>query len=203
MKKTRILFCIIIISILIFIIGGTIVNSMQVVSLQTRQQPVIDIVLTKNQSKVDISNFEKDLKAELEKQNIDPEKVNVQEIQTEDFSSNSADAADILNNWGRVGYPGDWHYSGNEVINRENTNDLTGFYYPDNFGFDDIDFSYENMSDNSDDDIMGSMFRFNVNENGTVTTYLLLLNKRDNSGGFNYENGLYKITNNQFSNIFM
>ena len=199
MKKTRILFCIIIISILIFIIGGTIVNSMQVVSLQTRQQPVIDIVLTKNQSKVDISNFEKDLKAELEKQNIDPEKVNVQEIQTEDFSSNSADAADILNNWGRVGYPGDWHYSGNEVINRENTNDLTGFYYPDNFGFDDIDFSYENMSDNSDDDIMGSMFRFNVNENGTVTTYLLLLNKRDNSGGFNYENGLYKITNNQFS----
>ena len=117
MKKIKSFLYIMLIIIIIGIMGGTIVNSMQLVDLQTRQQPTINIVLTKNKSNVDISNFEKDLKAELENQNVNPNRVNVQEIETENFSSNAADAADILSKWGRVGLAGNWYYSGNEVIN--------------------------------------------------------------------------------------
>lgn len=185
--------------ILLLVIFNSFSKSAQNVSLEAQQQAYIDIVVSKSHSIVDVSHFEQDLKAELEKQGVNTQYVSVQKIDTESFSSNSADAAEILNGWGREGWPGQWYYEDNQVINAENTDDLTGFYYPDNFSYDDIDYQYENMSDNGDDDIMGCMFRFNKNADGTVTTYLLLMNKRDANGAFEHDDGLYKIVNKPFA----
>ncbi len=198
-NKKKELMTIGILVIVLLVIFNSFSNSAQTVSLEAQQQAYIDIVISKSHSIVDVSHFEQDLKAELEKQGVNTQYVSVQKIDTESFSSNSADAAEILNGWGREGWPGQWYYEDNQVINAENTDDLTGFYYPDNFSYDDIDYQYENMSDNGDDDIMGCMFRFNKNTDGTVTTYLLLMNKRDNNGAFEHDDGLYKIVNKPFA----
>lgn len=108
----------------------------------------------------------------------------------------------IFNTWGRIGYTGKWSYNSNTktIINAENTNNFTGFYYPNNV-YEEIELSYNNTTTDGDDDMMGAMIRFNKNSNGTVTTYLFALDRHDNGGGIGKGayNGLLKITNKGFA----
>lgn len=163
----------------------------------------LEVALSKYRSSMDTTNFKEDVYQELENMGINRNLVTFHDIERQEVNSNATDAATIFNTWGRVGWTGQWSYNQNEgtVINAQNTDNYTGFYDPNCFEYSDITMLYDNTTTDSDDDVMGAMVRFNVNPNGTVTTYVFALDRHDyNSGiGNGQYNGLLKITNNSFA----
>lgn len=173
------------------------------ISLYLDDPPKVDIQLAVGNSTVDMSSFQEDLCNELKERGVDTSNFNIVATQQKTVSTEMEDAAKIFSSWGRIGWKGQWSYdSKNKVIvNAENTDNYTGFYYPECFDYRDIDFSYENTSADPDDDVMGAMIRFNKNADGSVTTYTFSMDRGDNGGGVSTAEGgggLYKIVNKPF-----
>lgn len=165
--------------------------------------PKVKLIIRNTDTNMDIEKMKQDIKSKLAKDNISAGFMDLALGGEEIVQSNGEDAQTIFNTWGRVGYTGRWYYDANSksIINSENTNNLTGFYYSKTMDYNEIELEYNNTSTNSDDDMMGSMIRFSRNSNGTVNTYLFALVKNDNGGGVASlsNNGLLKITGKSFS----
>ena len=180
------------------------------VSVDVINNPKIDIMVTQKDSDLDMTNFDNDVIARLEDYGIDTTNVRIQTVKRNILSTNSTDASVIFNQWGRIGWAGQWSIvktnNINTIQNAENTDNYTGFYCPDNYEYTDIEMEFDNRTTNADDDFMGCMFRFNLTadstntKNKTCTTYIFALDKHDNGGGISngQYNGLLKITNSTF-----
>lgn len=165
--------------------------------------PQVDIKLAVGDTDINIDAFKEDLIAELESRGIDTSNFHVITTEQTTVSTEMADAGEIFSSWGRIGWTGQWSYdsSTKTITNAENTDNFTGFYYPHSFKYRDIDFSYWNCTTDLDDDYMGAMVRFNVNPDGTVTTYVFSLGRSDNGDGWQnlyHGYGLYKIVQKPF-----
>lgn len=184
------------------------------VSVNVINNPKVDIMVTQKDSELDMTNFDTDVISRLQDYGIDTTNINIQTVKRDIVSTNATDASVIFNKWGRIGFPGQWSIvktnNINTIQNAENTNDYTGFYYPDNYEYRDIVMEFDNRSTDADDDIMGCMIRFNLNNDSTdskaktCTTYVFALDKHDTSGkgiGNGAFNGLLKITNSKFSHV--
>ena len=183
------------------------------ISVDIAEKQKIDLVLTKGESDIDLSTFKDDITNALKDQDIDVSNLNIQTIQTSEVDSNAFDAAEIFNNWGRVGLPGQWYLNTvsdkegitkNALTNPENTNGLTGYYDPNAFNYSKIIFEFDqNAMSYTDDDIMGCFFRFNIDSQKSeddvdkmCTSYAILGVRRDKHYDNHTEyNGLFKITN--------
>lgn len=171
------------------------------------QKYPVDITLAVGDSDLDVSQFEKDLQAKLEEMGI---VVNVNEMNVETKSillvdSNGSEARNIFDNWGRIGYTGQWSFNttyqsqSNVIVNAENTDNLTGFYDPNSMDATDVTFGYTNGTFNSDNDGMGAFIRFNLEASGAVTTYLFILHGDGGHWPTTMPGGLYKISNKGFT----
>lgn len=165
--------------------------------------PKVKLIIRNTDTNMDIEKMKQDIKNKLAKDNISAGFMDLALGGEEIVQSNGEDAQTIFNTWGRVGYTGRWYYDANSksIINSENTDNYTGFYYSKKMDYNEIELEYTNTTTDSDDDMMGSMIRFNRNSNGTVTTYLFALDRHDNGGGISSGayNGLLKITGKSFA----
>lgn len=59
----------------------------QSIKVSVTEAPDVDVVLTKGKTKVDLKNFEKDLKAELSNQNISPDKIHIQALSAQNVQT--------------------------------------------------------------------------------------------------------------------
>ena len=81
------------------------VEANEKITIDLKRNPKIDIVVTANETIVNMTNFKEDLFAELETNHgIDSTNINVETIARAEVSSNAADASTIFNDWGRIGY---------------------------------------------------------------------------------------------------
>lgn len=174
-------------------------NDIQIIA----QMPKVNLIFRNTDTQTDINDMKQKIKDELAKNNISAGLMEVTLGGEELISSSGEDAETIFNTWGRIGYPGQWSYnpSTQSIINAENTGNYTGFYYSKTMNYEDIELEYNNTTTSGDDDMMGCMIRFNVNSNGTVSTYLFALDRHDNGGGISNGayNGLLKITGKSFA----
>lgn len=165
--------------------------------------PRVNLIIRNTDTNMDIEKVKKDIKTKLAKSNISAGFMDIALGGEEIVQSNAEDAKTIFDTWGRVGYTGRWYYDANRkaIINSENTDNYTGFYYSKRMDYNEIELEYTNTTTDGDDDMMGCMIRFNRNSNGTVTTYLFALDRHDNGGGINNGayNGLLKITGKSFA----
>lgn len=96
------------------LMGGNVIPSfaMNEVSVSVSPSPDIDIVLTVGNSVANVSNFEKDIKRELQERGIANTKVNIQAMDTVDISTESEDAYSIFSNWTSFPFnaPQYWRY---------------------------------------------------------------------------------------------
>ncbi len=188
-----------------------VVNAAEKVEVQVKINPKIDIMVTQKDSDLDMTNFDADVIQRLQGYGLDTSNVKIQTVKRSSISTNNADASVIFNNWGRIGYPGQWsvvNVGGTSTIqNAENTANYTGFYYPDSYEYTDMEIEFDNRSTDADDDFMGCMFRFNLTKDSAdsrskeATAYIFALDKHDNGGGITNGsyNGLLKITKKPFA----
>lgn len=168
------------------------------------QMPKVNLIFRNTEQGTNINDMKQKIKDELAKNNISAGLMEVALGGEEVVSSNADDAQTIFNTWGRVGWKGQWSYnaSSKSIINAENTDNYTGFYYSKKMDYNEIELEYNNTTTDGDDDMMGCMIRFNVNSNGTVTTYLFALDRHDTVGkgiSNGAYNGLLKITGKSFA----
>ncbi|MDO4282284.1 MAG: MucBP domain-containing protein [Clostridia bacterium] len=173
------------------------------VTVDVVNNPKIDIMVTQKDSELDMTNFDSDIIARLQDYGLDTSNVQIQTVKRDIISTNATDASVIFDNWGRIGQTGQWSITTvngkNTIQNAENTACLTGFYDPNGFNTTNMTFSFNARSTDSDNDVLGCMFRFNITSEGTsnttkkCTAYVFI-----QDGGEGYPTGLYKLTNYYF-----
>ena len=166
---------------------GFLVYASQTVKLQISQMPNIDIILTRAQTQVDLTEFEKELKEELVAQNvmsqaeIDSGKVNIQAIDTQTVESQETFSweQDVSSSIGSVSFNND----GKDVVMRGNSSNPGKnaiWIIPE--GSQEQEFNFEYNIDYGDSfNAAGMILRVRKNENGTLEGYMLSFN---NSGSF-------------------
>ena len=159
----------------------------QSIKVSVTEAPDVDLVLTKGKTKIDLANFETDLKAELSKQNINPDKVKVQAI--------SAQTVETQNSftWQRDISPSIGSISLNETGNNVNMygnpyNAGTNVMWIEPKDNEEQEFSM-NYSINFGDSFNAAGMLLRVeNDNGILKGYVLSFNNiswRNSSGGNN------------------
>jgi len=176
----------------------------QKIKLLTDEIPKVDIKLAVGDADINIEQFKRDLKEELESRGMKDSSFHLVTTEQKTVSTQMENAEEIFNKWGKIGWPGEWSYDDatKTITNAENTDNFTGFYYPGSFEYRNIDFSFMNGAFDWDDDVMGAMVRFNKNADGTVTTYVFSLDRSDANGGVPQDQGgggFYKIVKKPFS----
>lgn len=78
---------------------------------------------------------------------------------------------------------------------------MTGYYDPDG-NYENIELEFEARTTDWDDDMIGSMVRFNDLGENKYSSYLFLLDRHDNGGGIGNGtyNGINKVVNSAFVN---
>lgn len=97
--------------------------------------------------------------------------------------STTTNVSQIFTNWKSFG-DGNWGYDSrnNWIYNKKNSNYMTGYYEP-NGNYENIELEFEAITTDGDDDMMGSMIRFNELENSKYSSYLFLLDNHDSNEG--------------------
>ena len=194
-KSLKIITILLIVTNIILLGANIYVRASEDVKLSVINKKKLEIVLSKNDSNMDVTNFKDDIYTELENQGVSKDRVIFHDAQRDVVSTEQSDVSTIFNSWGRAGYTGKWSYNASTgiIVNAENTDNLTGFYNNNNFEYQDITLSYDNTSTDSDDDAMGGMVRFNKNSDGTYSSYVFLIDQGGTIG-----TGLYKLQNASF-----
>ena len=151
------------------------------INLNVKSRKKLEVVLSKNESNMDVTNFQNDVYDKLRELNVDTSLVEFHDAQREEVSTTQSDAGTIFRSWGRAGSTGQWSYNNGEIINAENTANMTGFYYPNNYNYQDITLNYESTSTDGDDDAMGGMIRFNKNSDDKFSCYVFLITNSHDS----------------------
>ena len=180
------------------------VKANQEVQVSVTNKPVVDVVLSSKETQLDLTNFETDLKQALLNLGVNIDEFMFKVAQTQQLTTDSFSPDDIMTKWGRIGAKGNWQitsYGGKRVIyNSENTDGITGFYYADRYNLKDMTIEYNMRTTDTDNDYVGALFRFNLNEDATniknkkATSYMYI-EALYNAHEFTPTYGLYKLNN--------
>lgn len=161
--------------------------------------PSVRIEITKKNLNTDLENMTQLLKEDLNKKLIATNFINIGTGEQSYVDSTSANMQEVFQNWTAFG-DGTWSYNSSTktILNTKNSSYYTGYYYP-NGDFEDLELSFNAMTTDGDDDMIGAMIRFNKNSATSYTSYLFLLDRHDNGGVNNGEfNGINRIINVNF-----
>lgn len=179
-----------------------IINTKNLVSYISFITPVSHIEIAKTDFNIDLNNVQESIYKDLNHNLIATNFVNVSIGEQNYMDSNQTQMSEVFYSWNSFG-DGNWSYnsSSKTILNSKNSSYVTGYYYPDG-NYDDIELSFNAMTTNGDDDIIGAMIRFNQNSENDFSSYLFLLDRHDNGGGIGNGayNGLNKIVNNNLLN---
>ncbi|MNV71336.1 hypothetical protein D3C71_1643490 [compost metagenome] len=94
-------------------------------------------------------------------------------------NSEQQDMGTVFSSWGSFG-DGTWSYNSSTktISNSKNSSYFTGYYYPGG-NYTDINLSFDAMTTDSDDDMIGAMIKFST-ASSKYTSYLYLLDRHDN-----------------------
>ena len=172
------------------------------VSKNSFTTPTLHIEMTNNDIDVDLKDIQSYIDSQLNEHLIATNFININTGERNYMNSNSTDMSEIFKNWNSFG-DGSWSYQADSktILNTKNSNYFTGYYFP-NGQFEDIELSFNVMTTNSDDDMIGAMVRFSQNDSYNFSSYLFLLDSHDNGEGIGNGayNGLNKIINNNLLN---
>lgn len=145
--------------------------------------PEANIQLTKGDLNISLDDIVTNIRAKINEKNIATNFIKMAIGENEAKDSTTTNVAQIFTDWKSFG-DGNWGYnvSNNYIYNTKNSNYMTGYYDP-NGNYENIELEFEAMTSNGDDDMMGSMIRFNELENSKYSSYLFLLDRHDNGGG--------------------
>lgn len=148
--------------------------------------PTANIQLTKGNLNITLDDIVTEIRKEFNSKNIATNFIKMAIGENESKDSTTTNVSTIFSNWKSFG-DGNWGYntSNNWIYNTKNSNYMTGFYDPDG-NYENIELEFEAMTTDSDDDMIGSMVRFNDLGDNKYSSYLFLLDRHDNGGGINY-----------------
>lgn len=162
--------------------------------------PSANVQLTKGDLNITLDDIVTDIRQKLNDRNIATNFIKMAIGDNESKSTTTANVATIFNNWKSFG-DGNWGYnnSNNWIYNTKNSNYMTGYYDPEG-NYESIELEFEAMTNDSDDDMIGSMIRFNALGDNKYSSYLFLLDRHDNGGGISNGayNGINKVVNSAF-----
>ena len=157
----------------ILLVFGVSLAFSQSVTMEVKQGPNIDVMLTVGQTSLDFMTLEDDLKAALLSKGIDPSKINIQAFQRSTTSTNDQDASAIFNSW--TNYPNSiagWELTtkningvnksaiGTTVNSSDYVNGWSGFLDPGKFDAQNYTFEFKLIqSPANDNDLIGFSFR--------------------------------------------
>lgn len=148
--------------------------------------PEANIQLTKGDLNISLDDIVTNIRAKINEKNIATNFIKMAIGENEAKDSTTTNVAQIFTDWKSFG-DGNWGYnvSNNYIYNTKNSNYMTGYYDP-NGNYENIELEFEAMTSDGDDDMMGSMIRFNKLENNNYSSYLFLLDNHGYNGGINY-----------------
>ena len=93
------------------------VNANETVTVAVKSQPYVNIILTTNKTNLDLTSFEKDVKAGLENKGIDTTNLEFQDIEQTSIATSSEDVnfAQAVNSWKSYGSKV-WHANNNGQV---------------------------------------------------------------------------------------
>ena len=138
-KSLKIITILLIVTNIILLGANIYVRASEDVKLSVINKKKLEIVLSKNDSNMDVTNFKDDIYTELENQGVSKDRVIFHDAQRDVVSTEQSNVSTIFNSWGRAGYTGKWSYNASTgiIVNAENTDNLTGFYNNNNFEYQD------------------------------------------------------------------
>jgi hypothetical protein len=167
--------------------------------------PKTHIEITRNDINVQLETVQNDILANLITNKIATNFVNIGTGEQNYIDTQETDMEEVFQNWASFG-DGIWSYntSTKVVMNSKNSTCFTGYYNP--YGaYNDIEFSFNAKTTDSDDDMIGAMARFNRTYFGSsrgylYTSYLFLLDAHDSNKGVGNGayNGLSKVQRKEF-----
>ncbi len=173
------------------------INMLNNVSNNSFITPVSHIEITRNNINVDLKDIQSYINIHLNQILIATNFIKISTGEKNYIDSNSTEMSEVFNNWNSFGN-GHWSYqsSSKTILNSANQDRFSGYFYPEG-QFDDIELSFNAMTTDSDDDMIGAMIRFNQNNSSSYSSYLFLLDRHDNGGGVSNGafNGINKIIN--------
>ena len=136
----------------ILLVGASILYANQDVRISVKQIKTLDIALAKGSTPLNLTNFKTDLNTALRNKGVNPNYVNVQEVDTTDISTANSSASAIFNSWEQfpvaadVGntswYQANWRLdASNGTIYTTSDVNCTGFW--DSSKIDDKDYTIE------------------------------------------------------------
>ena len=172
------------------------VKAKEKITINVKTKPKIDIMLTPNETHLDLTNFEEDLIVELNKNNIPLEEVNIQAINRETIDTNTTNASQIFNSWTQFPFnkSSSWYYDNNIGAIRNNVNPAyeTGFMDTSHGYIKDVILNSRIYGPQSSQPL-GYIFRVHKQENNPnrYNMYMLWVSANTNNG--NRIIGLFKI----------
>lgn len=176
-----------------------IVDSTGVETKESFITPEANIQLTKGNLNITLDDIVTKIREEINKKNIATNFIKMAIGENEAKDTTTTNVSQIFTNWKSFG-DGNWGYNSrnNWIYNTKNSNYMTGYYDP-NGNYENIELEFEARTTDGDDDMIGSMVRFNNLENNKYSSYLFLLDRHDNGGGIGNGayNGINKVVNNE------
>lgn len=176
-----------------------IVDSTGVETKESFITPEANIQLTKGKINIPLDDIVEKVREEINKKNIATNFIKMAIGENEAKDTTTTNVSQIFTNWKSFG-DGNWGYNSrnNWIYNTKNSNYMTGYYDP-NGNYENIELEFEARTTDGDDDMIGSMVRFNNLENNKYSSYLFLLDRHDNNGGIGNGayNGINKVVNNE------
>lgn len=159
--------------------------------------PETHIELTQNKMNVDFDSLKSSITTQLQSNKIATNFINIGIGEQGYVSTEQQDMSTVFNSWGSFG-DGNWSYNSSTKIisNSYNSTTFTGYYYPSG-NYTDINLSFDAMTSDPDDDMIGAMIKFSKSSSN-YSSYLLLLDRHDSSGygvGNGANNGINKVLN--------
>ena len=216
----------ILLSTALFFTSFSVKSYAQSVQISITEKPEVDVILTANTKTIDLTNFESDLKTELENRNIDTTNLVLQAVETTSVATSSEDVdfADAVNKWETVGAPtwkakGDQIFSSVDGYSNYNLTDAnktwkqqwgtsgktgwwgTGLLNPDGYDLDNIvmDFTVVQAGQLHE----GACFFVTKNPDNSLNGYFFTVTMHVSCvGNTNYELRLYKFANYKLDNAF-
>lgn len=148
------------------------------ISYPSFSAPGTHIELIKHNVNVDLNSAKNAITTQLQASKVATNFISIGIGEQGYVNTQTQDMGSIFNSWGSFG-DGHWSYDSSTKIisNSFNSTQFTGYYYP-NGNYTDIDFAFDAMTTDADDDFIGAMTRFSTSN--LYTSYLLILDRHDN-----------------------
>ncbi|MNS91985.1 hypothetical protein D3C72_1260990 [compost metagenome] len=141
--------------------------------------PGSDIELTQNNFNLDLPTLKNTINSKLQENKIATNFIKLGYGEQGYVNSEQQDMGTVFSSWGSFG-DGTWSYNSSTktISNSKNSSYFTGYYYPGG-NYTDINLSFDAMTTDSDDDMIGAMIKFST-ASSKYTSYLYLLDRHDN-----------------------